>query len=57
MKNLFSFFFSIRLGLESYDAVLKTFLAAKRDLGEILSSCEMIDQDALDCSLNAYNLR
>ncbi|XP_037041419.1 D-2-hydroxyglutarate dehydrogenase, mitochondrial isoform X2 [Bradysia coprophila] len=45
------------LGLESYDAVLKTFLAAKRDLGEILSSCEMIDQEALDCSLNAFNLR
>lgn len=43
--------------MESYDAVLKTFLAAKRDLGEIMSSCEMIDQDALDCSLNAYNLR
>ncbi|KAJ6636532.1 D-2-hydroxyglutarate dehydrogenase, mitochondrial [Pseudolycoriella hygida] len=45
------------LGLESYDAVLQTFLAAKRDLGEILSSCEMLDKDALDCSLNAYNLR
>ncbi|KAJ6634303.1 D-2-hydroxyglutarate dehydrogenase, mitochondrial, partial [Pseudolycoriella hygida] len=45
------------LGLESYDAVLQTFLAAKRDLGEILSSCEMIDNDALDCSLSAYNLR
>lgn len=49
--------FFCSLGLESYDAVLKTFLAAKRDLGEIMSSCEMIDQDALDCSLNAYNLR
>lgn len=47
----------IALGLESYDDVLKTFLAAKRDLGEILSSCEMIDEAALDCSLTAYNLR
>lgn len=38
------------LGLESYDAVLKTFLSAKRELGEILSSCEMIDASSLECS-------
>lgn len=44
-------------GLESYDAVLKTFLAAKRDLGEILSSCEMIDSASLKISMDAYNLR
>lgn len=44
-------------GLDSYDAVLKTFLAAKKDLGEILSSCEMIDNASLQVSINAYNLR
>lgn len=57
MENIFKFLNVLSIGLESYDAVLKTFLAAKRDLGEILSSCEMIDQDALDCSLDAFNLR
>lgn len=29
----------------------KTFLTAKQDLGEILSSCEMIDSLSLDCSV------
>lgn len=43
--------------MDSYDAVLKTFLAAKQDLGEILSSCEMIDSASLQVSINAYNLR
>lgn len=38
------------LGLDSYDAVLKTYLSAKRELGEILSSCEMIDALSLECS-------
>lgn len=47
---------SFRVGLDNYDAVMKTFLAAKRDLGEILSSCEMIDQFALECSVDNYNL-
>ena len=31
------------LGLESYDAVLATFGAAKRDLGEVLSAVEFLD--------------
>lgn len=38
------------LGLESYENVRQTFLAAKKDLGEILSSCEMIDKASLECS-------
>lgn len=45
------------IGLDSYEAVLKTFLAAKKDLGEILSSCEMIDHASLEVSTGAYNLR
>lgn len=44
------------LGLQSYDDVLKTFLAAKRELGEILSSCEMIDSDSLKSSTEVFNL-
>lgn len=39
------------LGLDSYENVRQTFLAAKQDLGEILSSCEMIDRDSLGCSV------
>lgn len=38
------------LGLKSFENVQKTFLAAKQDLGEIMSSCEMIDKDSLGCS-------
>lgn len=45
------------LGLKSYEDVLKTFLAAKRDLGEILSSCEFIDDLSLDCSVKSFNLQ
>lgn len=40
------------LGLKSFDDVRATFLAAKQDLGEILSSCEMIDRTSLECSVN-----
>lgn len=40
------------LGLENYENVRKTFLAAKQDLGEILSGCEMIDKKSLECSVN-----
>lgn len=36
------------LGLNSFDDVLKTTLKAKRELCEILSSCEMIDSLSLD---------
>lgn len=45
------------LGLENYDAVKKTFLAAKRGLGEILSSCEMIDSGSLESSTYHFNLQ
>lgn len=36
------------LGLESYQNVMDTYLLAKRELGEILSSVEMIDDLSLD---------
>lgn len=48
--------YSFHSGLDSYEAVKKTFLAAKRDLGEILSSCEMIDRLSLRCSVDNFNL-
>ena len=37
------------LGLESYPKVLETFKAARKNLGEILSSCEFIDAGSLEC--------
>ncbi|XP_055605186.1 D-2-hydroxyglutarate dehydrogenase, mitochondrial-like [Uranotaenia lowii] len=40
------------LGLKSYEHVLKTFLEAKKLLGGILTSCELIDHSALDCCIN-----
>lgn len=43
------------LGLESYDKVRETFLAAKQDLAEILSGCEMIDKASLECSSRYLN--
>lgn len=36
------------LGLESYEAVQKTFKLAKKDLGEILSSFECVDKASLE---------
>lgn len=36
------------LGLESYQNVMDTYLLAKRELGEILSSVEMIDDLSLE---------
>lgn len=45
------------LGLRSYDAVMKTFLLAKRELGEILSSVEMIDEVSLHCSTTVFSLQ
>jgi D-2-hydroxyglutarate dehydrogenase len=44
------------LGLESFEAVRNTFLAAKQDLGEILSSCEMMDKASVDSSTHHHNL-
>lgn len=43
------------LGLNSFDDVLKTFVSAKRNLGEILSSCELIDEPALTAALQQYS--
>ena len=37
------------LGLGSFDQVLSTFQTAKQFLGEILSSCEFIDEGSIDC--------
>ncbi|XP_062559521.1 D-2-hydroxyglutarate dehydrogenase, mitochondrial isoform X2 [Armigeres subalbatus] len=39
------------LGIEKYESVLRTFLEGKKRLGEILSSCELIDNDALQCCI------
>ncbi|KAH8288268.1 hypothetical protein KR044_010637 [Drosophila immigrans] len=42
------------IGLNSFDDVLKTFVSAKRNLGEILSSCELIDERALNVALQQF---
>ncbi|XP_034118664.1 uncharacterized protein LOC117577829 [Drosophila albomicans] len=42
------------IGLNSFDDVLKTFVSAKRNLGEILSSCELIDERALNVALEQF---
>ena len=34
------------LGCDSYEAVLKTFAAARRDLGEVLSAVEFVDRES-----------
>jgi FAD/FMN-containing dehydrogenase len=48
------------LGLESYQNVMDTYLLAKRELGEILSSVEMIDEYSLEstkiCNLQLSTL-
>ncbi|XP_075157151.1 D-2-hydroxyglutarate dehydrogenase, mitochondrial-like [Haematobia irritans] len=45
------------LGLNSFEAVLRTLKNAKRNLGEVLSSCEMIDASALASSVENFNLK
>ncbi|XP_055846275.1 D-2-hydroxyglutarate dehydrogenase, mitochondrial isoform X1 [Episyrphus balteatus] len=45
------------LGISSFDDVLKTFVAAKRHLGEILSSCEMLDAASLAASLEHFDAK
>jgi len=45
------------LGVENFDNVLETMCQAKRGLGEILSSCELIDQSALDCVSSQLKLQ
>ena len=44
---LFSILCSFRLGLENFDAVLKAYKLARSNLAEILSSCEMMDQESV----------
>ncbi|KAG7199803.1 hypothetical protein KM043_000465 [Ampulex compressa] len=45
------------LGLSSFDNVLKTYQLAKRELAEILSSCEMMDKLSLDVSIGNLGLK
>ncbi|XP_075157150.1 D-2-hydroxyglutarate dehydrogenase, mitochondrial-like [Haematobia irritans] len=45
------------LGLNSYEAVMKTFKNAKMQLGEILSACEMVDALSLKASVENMNLK
>ena len=42
--------------LNDFPKVLKTFRDARRNLGEILSSCEFIDGHALKCVTENLNL-
>jgi len=44
-------------GLESYDKVLQVLKTSKRDLGEILSSCEVMDRSGLEAVEEYSNLR
>lgn len=37
------------LGMTSFESVLRTFKQARSNLGEILSSCEFIDAEAMKC--------
>ncbi|PNF27572.1 D-2-hydroxyglutarate dehydrogenase, mitochondrial, partial [Cryptotermes secundus] len=45
------------LGLDTFDDVLRTFKEARSGLGEILSSCEMMDMLALDAATTNLNLQ
>ncbi|KAJ9600104.1 hypothetical protein L9F63_009615 [Diploptera punctata] len=45
------------LGLEKFEDVLQTFQNARRDLGEILSSCEMMDRLSLDAAVTNLKLK
>lgn len=45
------------LGLKSFDDVLKTMKQAKRQLGEILSSCELIDEASLGLATGHLKLK
>ncbi|XP_067641624.1 D-2-hydroxyglutarate dehydrogenase, mitochondrial isoform X1 [Eurosta solidaginis] len=44
------------LGVPSFDDVLKNFRNARQFLGEILSSCELVDAGSLDCSVSHFKL-
>ncbi|KAG5873084.1 hypothetical protein JTB14_011109 [Gonioctena quinquepunctata] len=45
------------LGLNSFEDILKVLKKAKRELGEILSSCEMIDESSLDAVTKNMKLK
>ncbi|XP_076244604.1 D-2-hydroxyglutaric acid dehydrogenase [Calliopsis andreniformis] len=45
------------LGLSDFDKVLKAFRLAKNELGEILSSYEMMDRLSLDVSIGVFNMK
>ncbi|XP_055370883.1 D-2-hydroxyglutarate dehydrogenase, mitochondrial [Condylostylus longicornis] len=44
------------IALPSFEAVLKTFVKAKKYLGEILSACELIDEISFKRSVETFNL-
>ncbi|XP_058805835.1 D-2-hydroxyglutarate dehydrogenase, mitochondrial [Phymastichus coffea] len=45
------------LGMKSFDKVLQAYSTAKRDVAEILSSCEMIDRASVESARDALGLR
>lgn len=45
------------LGLDGFDKVLKTYLLAKRELAEIMSSCEMMDDPTMGISVDLLKLK
>lgn len=45
------------LGLNNFDEVLKTYKLAKYELAEILSSCEMMDNQSMEISTNLLKLK
>lgn len=45
------------VGLNNFDKVLKAFRLAKKELGEILSSFEMMDKLSLDVSIKTFGLK
>lgn len=47
----------IFLALDSFEKILETYQRAKLRLGEILSSCEMMDLEAIDCSTGNLKLK
>ncbi len=45
------------LGINSFDNVLETLRLSKQSLGEILSSCELIDQSSMECVTSQLKLK
>ncbi|CAG9771240.1 unnamed protein product [Ceutorhynchus assimilis] len=45
------------LGLNSFENILKVLTQAKRDLGEVLASCEMIDESTLEVCTDNLKLK